>query len=612
MKQELNDSLTISEYILQELKKLECNHIIGIPGTNCAAFFDTIDKTKGIKYIIPTSELEAGYIADGYARNGQIAALCVAYGVGTLSLANPLAGAYAEKLPMILINGGPTTEEEAIENKHNSIFLHSTGTESSDYNVFKHITAYSTIIKHPNEAKAKIDEALKIAVEKSQPVYLEIPSDFWDLPIDADQTGGDMSYFISELKKTIINKAKDKAINFDDFKIKDSLEKVIFIVGPEITRNGLSQQFLDFIIANNLSFMTTPFSKSFEGVISDEVNIVHYENKKSTEIIGKPNYWGCLDNITFISESKAKFINEAQYFLCIGNIWGVDSKKFVVDNYSKMIEIAYGEARIGYKKFNNIGDLPKVIKGLNEVFKINHSDLKASLDELKLQIEKNKSNKPKFSQDNLFKNVKSFIQDSKRSPNLLFNVDACLAMFWGTEIKLKEKDQYISNPAWLSIGHSAPSSIGHYLKNGLPPLIIAGDGGFQMVSQTYSTMIKLGIPALIIVVNNSILGIEEFLLDPKQKRNKPFDYTLVRAWDYHEFPSIYNSLEGKGQGFKTRTEKDLNDILDKWSTYIKTNKSDKKFPWIVNCIVDSKSIPSRIAPEKPQSSNSLLPTFKLR
>lgn len=609
----INKPLTISQYIIEKLVEHNCKHVIGIPATNCAAFFDAMDTNKEkIKYIIPTSELEAGYIADGYARNGELSALCVAYGVGTLSLANPIAGAFAEKLPIIIINGGPTSEEIAIESKLNSIFLHSTGRESNDYNVFKNITAFATIIKHPTEAKEKIDEAFKIAKEKSQPVYLEVPSDYWHLPVDAEETYGDELYFISELKKVLGEKILEKIVLQSDFSLNMEFNDVLVVVGSEVTRNELSKDMLNFITKYKLNFVTTPLSKTFEGVLSvDDVNLVDYNNNKESED-GKANYWGCLDNITFISEAKKHLIESTKYFLCIGNVWGVDSKKFVVDNYSKMIEIGYGEARIGYKVFKDIRSLSNIVKDLPEIFKLSEINLKMKFDQFKVQMKLNQDSDDLITQDKLHEEVKNFIQCTERSPNLLFNVDACLAMFWGSEIKLKQNDQYISNPAWLSIGHSAPSSVGHYLKNGLPPLIITGDGGFQMVSQTYSTMLKYNIPALIIVVNNSILGIEEFLLDPKSERHEPFKYTEVRPWNYHKFPEVYNDSKNQGKGHLVTNVSELKKALDCWAKEINSKKKSVKYPTIINCVVDRDSIPTRITPKNIKISNSLLDTFKLR
>ena len=58
-----------------------------------------------------TREDCAGFAADAYARVNGMGALCVTYCVGGLSVCNSIAGAYAEKSPVVLITGSPGLRE---------------------------------------------------------------------------------------------------------------------------------------------------------------------------------------------------------------------------------------------------------------------------------------------------------------------------------------------------------------------------------------------------------------------------------------------------------------------------------------------------------------------
>ena len=138
--------MTIAEYIIKKLKEYGCNHVAGIPGTSCAGFFNAIDRDENIDYILTTNELESGYIADGYGRNGCFGAVCVSYGVGTLSLLNAIASAFTERVPLLVINGGPTEKDLRIEREFGSLFSHSTGAKQTDLHVFKHVTVFAEII----------------------------------------------------------------------------------------------------------------------------------------------------------------------------------------------------------------------------------------------------------------------------------------------------------------------------------------------------------------------------------------------------------------------------------------------------------------------------------
>ena len=64
--------------------------LFGVPAAYCAPLFDAAP-AHGITSVVAASDLEAGYSADGYARTRGLAAVSVAYGVGTLSMINAIA-----------------------------------------------------------------------------------------------------------------------------------------------------------------------------------------------------------------------------------------------------------------------------------------------------------------------------------------------------------------------------------------------------------------------------------------------------------------------------------------------------------------------------------------
>jgi pyruvate decarboxylase len=61
----------------------------------------------GLAWIGNCNELNAGYAADGYGRIKGIGALITTLGVGELSAINAIAGAYAERSPLVHIVGTP-------------------------------------------------------------------------------------------------------------------------------------------------------------------------------------------------------------------------------------------------------------------------------------------------------------------------------------------------------------------------------------------------------------------------------------------------------------------------------------------------------------------------
>ena len=70
------------------------------------AFYAELENSP-LRLVGCTREDCAGFAADAYARINGIGAVCVTYCVGGLSLCNSIAGAYAEKSPVVVISGAP-------------------------------------------------------------------------------------------------------------------------------------------------------------------------------------------------------------------------------------------------------------------------------------------------------------------------------------------------------------------------------------------------------------------------------------------------------------------------------------------------------------------------
>ena len=120
-----------------------------------------------------TREDNAGFAADAYARLHGLGCVCVTYCVGGLSLCNSIAGAYAEKSPVIVLSGSPGLSERA----RNPLLHHKVKGFETQFEVFEKITVASAVLDDPLTAFSEIDRVLEAAVRYKRPVYLEIPRD---------------------------------------------------------------------------------------------------------------------------------------------------------------------------------------------------------------------------------------------------------------------------------------------------------------------------------------------------------------------------------------------------------------------------------------------------
>ena len=536
--------MTIAEYIIKKLKEYDCNHVAGIPGTSCAGFFNAIDRDDNIDYILTTNELESGYIADGYGRNGGFGAVCVSYGVGTLSLLNAVASAFTERVPLMVINGGPTEEDLRIEKELESLFSHSTGAKQTDLNVFKNVTVFAKVIERTSEAQFIIDEAFETAANEFRPVYLEIPQNFWDNELSENND-----------KKTV-QKIEENTVfqSLANTAIIKSSSPVLF-VGVEVVRKNLHEKVLALIEKWNIPFVTTALAKSY---ISES----------------HPLFAGCYDSDLFHTSGRFEIIDNSDCLIGLGCIWGIDHRAFVKEKYDEMVAVSFSKGRVSKEKFDAV-DLELTIDAFLQL------DISVATTIPTKTTRSSNSNPDYFGHNEVFASVNEHIQNQD---NIQIIMDTCLGSFPGADLDMPTRNMYLANPVWLSIGQGTPAAIGAYLKNKKTPIIISGDGGFQMVAQSFSTMVKYNIPALIIILDNSLYAIEQYLIDSSYftENKPPLKYVQLNNWSYESFPKVFKG----GTGKRAKTKQELDTIISSWKT------SEKNKPWIIACEIPHKDLPS--------------------
>ncbi len=99
---------TVADYLLARLKAFGIDDLFGVPGDFNLGFLNRVLDSE-VRYVGTCNELNAAYAADGYARLRGMGAFVTTYAVGELSAFNGVAGAFAERVPVVAITGAPAT-----------------------------------------------------------------------------------------------------------------------------------------------------------------------------------------------------------------------------------------------------------------------------------------------------------------------------------------------------------------------------------------------------------------------------------------------------------------------------------------------------------------------
>src|SRR5207248_3793227 len=125
----------------------------------------------------------AGFAADAYSRLNGIGLVCVTYCVGGLNVLNAIAGAYAEKSPVVVISGAPGRKDR----EKDPLLHHKVKTFETQRRVYAEVTVATAVLLDEERAAAEIVRCVEACLQHKRPVYIEVPHDMVDREIPTVQ-----------------------------------------------------------------------------------------------------------------------------------------------------------------------------------------------------------------------------------------------------------------------------------------------------------------------------------------------------------------------------------------------------------------------------------------
>ena len=513
-------TVSIGNYLIERLYDYGVRHIFGVPGDFILGFFNQLMESK-IKVINTCDEQAAGFAADAYARINGLGVVCVTYCVGGLKVVNPTAEAFAEKSPLVIISGSPGIKER----RKDPLLHHKVKNFDTQSKVFEEITVASVIINNPQTAAQEIDRILNAALSYKRPVYIELPRDIVsvDIFLDASSNNTDPQVYHDQEKSdpTILREALHETIDM----INSSTRPVI-VAGVEIQRFGLQNELLHLIEKLKIPVSSTILSKSviselhplylgvYEGALGHDSVREYVESSDCLILLGALMTDIDLGGFTAkIDQKKSIYINSEKFSVRYHNYDEISLKDFIVT----LIEST---------------DIKERIEFINNPMSHNHESFSAIKGQ-KITIKR------------LFQCINSFLKD-----DMIVLADIGDALFGGTDLVIHRKTEFLSPAYYASMGFAVPASIGTQLANPkLRPLVIVGDGAFQMTGMEISTALRFKLNPIVIVLNNGGYGTERSILDGS--------FNDIPTWQYNLIPKIV----GGGKGFIVETEEQFEDAL---------------------------------------------------
>ncbi len=242
--------LSIGQYLIRRLQDYGIGHVFGIPGDYVLGFYSLLEKSP-IKVVGCTREDSAGFAADAYARMHGMGAVCVTYCVGGLSLCNSVAGAYAEKSPVVVITGSPGISERV----NNPLAASSgEGFSHSVRRVREAVHRRCRAGRSLDRLSRNRSRACTRQPATSGPCYLEIPRDMVNVVPDVPHQFKDPH---SASDPDALLEAVNEAARWIA-----SSKKPVILGGVEIHRFGLQDELLALAEGSQIAITTTMLGKS--------------------------------------------------------------------------------------------------------------------------------------------------------------------------------------------------------------------------------------------------------------------------------------------------------------------------------------------------------------
>lgn len=168
---------TLALSLLHGLKAHGAREIFGLPGDFVLPLFKAMAPAEVLPLYTLSHEPGVGFAADAAARyHGGLGVAVVTYGAGAFNIVNAVAGAYAERSPVVVIAGAPGAGERA----SGLLLHHQARSVDTQLAVFREITCDQAVLTDATRAPGEIARVLHNARERSLPAYIEFPRDMVD------------------------------------------------------------------------------------------------------------------------------------------------------------------------------------------------------------------------------------------------------------------------------------------------------------------------------------------------------------------------------------------------------------------------------------------------
>jgi indolepyruvate decarboxylase len=495
--------MNLSQVLLTALRDHGAREIFGIPGDFALPFFKVIEESAILPLHTLSHEPGVGFAADAAARfRGGLGVAAVTYGAGALNMVNPVAGAYAEKSPVVVISGAPGAGEAV----SGLLLHHQAKTLDSQFAIYREITCDQARLSDARSAPAAIARVLASCLRESRPVYIELPRDMVGVPCEA---------VVPLAAEAVDADALAACVDEVLARVRGAASPVL-MVGVEVRRFGLEEKVAELARRLGVPVVTSLLGR---GLLSGT----------DAPLVG--TYLGVAGR-----PEVTDLVERSDALLLLGVIisdtnFGVSSRQI---DLRKTIQALDHRVSLGYHTY------PAIPLG---------SLVDALLARLTGVTPKLRFDPPRYPRGLLADDAPITPNDIALAVNDLMDAHGRMpiaadmgdCLFTAMDI---EQTALVAPGYYATMGFGVPAGLGLQAACGERPLILVGDGAFQMTGWELGNCRRYGWDPIVILLNNASWE----MLRTFQPES---DFNNLDDWG---FASMAGGLGGDGVRVSTRAE----------------------------------------------------------
>ncbi len=468
--------LTGAEIIIRALIEEGVTDVFGYPGGQVINIYDAIYKYRDeINHVLTAHEQGAAHAADGYSRATGKVGVCIATsGPGATNLVTGIATAMLDSIPMVAITG----------NVPCSLIGKDSFQEIDITGITLPITKHNYFVNKVEELADCIREAFSIAKSgRPGPVLIDVPKDVQIAQYEYEPK--------APSPKIPLPKASEDEI-YEAVKLVNESKKPYIYIGGGAAGLGLGSEILEFA-----EKIDACIGCSFMGL--------------SAIPDGDPRFLGMQGMHGHYASSMAQ--NESDLIIGIGvrfsdratgNVskFAKNSKIIQLDpdfaEINKNVKVDCGIVGDVEHSFKAIAELSEKKRNPEWMARVNA--LKA--DEVRFENEAAEASGAALTPRRVFE-----IINGDKPEGTVIVTDVGQHQMWTAQyVRFDRTRRFVSSGGLGTMGFGLGAAIGARVATGDSTVLITGDGSFGMNLNELATAVSHGIPLVIVLMNNGVLG----------------------------------------------------------------------------------------------------------